>query len=1009
MDTLSPPPAAPVDREGQDRLPGEIPEDLLRKYFTLTDTDLAEIERCRGLVNKLGFAVQLCTLRWQGHFLSDTRDLPPAVLDVLAQQLGALPLPIPDYPQNEKTRWEHLERIREHLGFVKCDEAARQHLLRYIQECAATVPRITGLLTLACQWLYTAQIVRPGRTTLRELIGSVREAALQEVYATIYGGLTTDQHRQLDELLKPAPIDPLSAREDARPSASARSGTVRSRLEQFKLRPPRESPGALVGLTERLAQIEALGLATLPVLQEVHPATRGLLASWGYRYDVWSLRRFATAKRYSLILAFLHAALADTLDAIIEMQDKLITRAHNLARVRREAVLRTTDQARRRAVEVLAELGTLVVDETIPDAALRQQIFTLWPSATLATLVEECRTVRAGDDGTHLPFLLAWYGTTRKYSPALLASVPFTFSRGTGLEHAVTYMREVNGDPGRRFGTDAPTAFLSRRWETYVLPPEGNGTKTITRPYYELALLSTLNERLKSGDVTVPNSRRWTTFEEYLIPTDQWQRDQRQYYAMLGLPLEADAYIARLGEQLATVTAQVEARVPTNSALTIDAHRSTFSLAALEGGGTPDSVKQLKRLLEARLPRTDLVDLLIDIDNETDFLRHFISQGTYDVPASPAVHRRNVLAALIAVGCNIGPHRMAVASPGIRVHAISRIADWYFSEDALKAASIDLVNYATSLPLSRVWGSGNTCSADGMRFYVPINIMADYSPLLADRGVTLLTHTADNYVQFYQQAVPCRLREATFVLDGLKEHDTELDPKTCYTDTHGYTEVVMATAALLGFELAPRIRDIKDQTLYKLDRRQKYPHLDPLLTGTIRPYLIRYAWDEVVRVLASIHTRVVSPSLILHRLGSYARRNSIYQALAEIGRVHKTILILRYVDDEQLRRRARRELNKGESSHDLSRFLCFGKEGRLRGHELEDQLHTFSCLAVLHNAVVAWNTSHLAQLVERLRAEGHGVDERDLAQLSPLMRKHLNPFGRYHFNLDRMKRVQTTQ
>jgi TnpA family transposase len=106
--------------------------------------------------------------------------------------------------------------------------------------------------------------------------------------------------------------------------------------------------------------------------------------------------------------------------------------------------------------------------------------------------------------------------------------------------------------------------------------------------------------------------------------------------------------------------------------------------------------------------------------------------------------------------------------------------------------------------------------------------------------------------------VPCRLREATFVLDGLKEHDTELDPKTCYTDTHGYTEVVMATVALLGFELTPRIRDIKDQTLYKMDRRQKYLHLDLLLTGTIRPYLIRSAWDGVVRVLAPF-TRASCP------------------------------------------------------------------------------------------------------------------------------------------------------
>ena len=113
----------------------------------------------------------------------------------------------------------------------------------------------------------------------------------------------------------------------------------------------------------------------------------------------------------------------------------------------------------------------------------------------------------------------------------------------------------------------------------------------------------------------------------------------------------------------------------------------------------------------------------------------------------------------------------------------------------------------------------------------------------------------------------------------------------------------MATAALLGFELAPRIKDIKDQTLYKIDRQQQYANLDPILTGTIRMHLIWQAWDEVVRVIASIHERIVSASLILHHLGSYARQNSIHQALAEIGRVHKTMHILKTLDDEEYRRR----------------------------------------------------------------------------------------------------------
>ena len=327
------------------------------------------------------------------------------------------------------------------------------------------------------------------------------------------------------------------------------------------------------------------------------------------------------------------------------------------------------------------------------------------------------------------------------------------------------------------------------------------------------------------------------------------------------------------------------------------------------------------------------------------------------------------------------------------------------TEETLKAASIDIINFASRIPVSRVYGRGATCSADGMRFYVPIHILAaDYSHVLQGRGITLYAHTSDNFLRMHQQPIPCRLREAAFSLDGLMQHDTELDPKVCYTDTHGYTEVVMATAALLGYELAPRIKDIKDQTLYKMDRQQHYANLDPILSGTIKPHLIRNAWDETVRVIASMEERIVSPSLVLHRLGSYARQNSVYQALSEIGRVQKTIHILKTLDDEEYRRRMGRELNKGEASHDLSRFLSFGKEGAMRGREFGDQVHTFSCLSILHNAVVAWNMIQIGEIVSQLRAEGQQIDDETLSHVTPLIRKHINPFGRYYFDLNRIRK-----
>ena len=70
-----------------------------------------------------------------------------------------------------------------------------------------------------------------------------------------------------------------------------------------------------------------------------------------------------------------------------------------------------------------------------------------------------------------------------------------------------------------------------------------------------------------------------------------------------------------------------------------------------------------------------------------------------------------------------------------------------------------------------------------------------------------------------------------------------------------------------------------------------------------------------------------------------------------------------------------RELNKGEASHDLSRFMCSGKEGVLCSREFVDQVRAFSWLSILHNAVVAWNMIHIAKIAAELRAEGLRIED----------------------------------
>ena len=99
--------------------------------------------------------------------------------------------------------------------------------------------------------------------------------------------------------------------------------------------------------------------------------------------------------------------------------------------------------------------------------------------------------------------------------------------------------------------------------------------------------------------------------------------------------------------------------------------------------------------------------------------------------------------------------------------------------------------------------------------------------------------------------------------------------------------------------------------------------------------------------------------------------------------------------------------SQGSQSWRLSPFsfpyLFFGQEGALRGREFGDQAQSFSALAVLHNAVVAWNMIEAEGVVARLRADGHDLPDEVLGLTTPLLRKHINPFGRYHFDLGRLR------
>jgi TnpA family transposase len=90
-------------------------------------------------------------------------------------------------------------------------------------------------------------------------------------------------------------------------------------------------------------------------------------------------------------------------------------------------------------------------------------------------------------------------------------------------------------------------------------------------------------------------------------------------------------------------------------------------------------------------------------------------------------------------------------------------------------------------------------------------------------------------------------------------------------------------------------------------------------------------------------------------------------------------------------------LNRGEHRHSLARWIFFADQGEFRTGDYPEIMNKASCLSLVSNAILVWNTLQIARIVETLRQAGTPVADEDLAHISPLLHRHVIPNGTYHF------------
>jgi TnpA family transposase len=944
-------------------------DDLIR-YYTFNEPDLSLIRQRRGDANRLGFAVQLCLLRYPGYALTSGMTIAEPIIQWIARQVRVDANAWGKYGERDETRREHFQELRTYLRLSPFGLSDFRFLVQNLTGLAMQTDKGLVLAAHALETLRQRQIILPALTVIERACAEAVTRANRSIYQALAQQLTAHHRRQLDDLLKVKPDSNI---------------TWLVWLRQSPLKP---NSRYMLEHIERLKTFHALILPE-GIDRHIHQNRLLKIAREGRQMTPQDLGKFESERRYATLVALVLDGTATVTDEIIDLHDHILMKLFSTAKNKHQQQFQRQGKAINDKVRLFSKIGHALLEAKQSGGDPYVAIEAVIPWEDFTQSITEADQLAKPESFDHLHLVGEQFNTLRRYTPELLEVIKLRAAPAAqSVLDAIEVVRGMNTDSARKVPVNAPTAFIKPRWKSLVHTGDG-----IDRRFYEICALSELKNSLRSGDIWVQGSRQFRDFDEYLLPTEKFELLKQSKMLQIAVNPDCDQYLHdrlhQLEQQLTTVNRLAQANELPDAIIT-DSGLKITPLDAV----VPEAAQQLIDQAGMLLPRIKITELLMDVDDWTGFTRHFVHLKD----GKPTKDRTLLLSTILADAINLGLTKMAESSHGTTYAKLSWLQAWHIRDETYSAGLADLVNAQFSHNFAENWGDGTTSSSDGQRFRAggKAESTGHVNPKYgSEPGRLFYTHISDQYAPFSTKVVNVGVRDSTYVLDGLLYHESDLRIEEHYTDTAGFTDHVFALMHLLGFRFAPRIRDLKDTKLYAPKNGQDYPVLQSMIGGTLNVKSIHAHWDEILRLAASIKQGTVTASLMVRKLGSYPRQNGLAVALRELGRIERTLFILDWLQSVELRRRVQAGLNKGESRNALARAVFFNRLGEIRDRSFEQQRYRASGLNLVTAAIVLWNTVYLERATQRLRESGKPIDDALLQYLSPLGWEHINLTGDY--------------
>ena len=950
----------------------------LHELYTPTEEEIKFVSsRTKSKTGFLGLMVMLKSFQRLGYFTHPK--LVPQPIIIHLRTCLELDYQVSPIPSLRSIRY-YQEAIRDYLKISPYNHQGQELAAIAIKNAASVRDHPADLINVAIEELVRQRYELPAFGTLDRLASHIRSIVNTRLFKRVARKLSPQDRQNLDNLLVPDSIE----------ATNANLNLLKSPPRSHRLKHIKE-------LQDRFDTMMVMGDAQK--LLSFIPATKvKSFAALARTLDISEFNDFRLPKRRTLLLCLLYQAQVKTRDHMVEMFLKRIKKIHNNAKTKleylREKYLNQTQT-------MLGLFGEILVfsSESNDHAQLGEQVQGLLDNnGGTNLLLEQFSEIAYVNTKNHFPLLWSFYSRYRKALFDLVSSLEIrSTSNEQSVMEAVQFVLDNQHKKSKFLEADLDLSFISDLWRKLVIV-EVDGKKLLVRRQLEICIFSYLATELKTGDACVVGSENYADFRQQLLPWSECEPNIVEYCASLGIPDTPEKFVEQLQFQLTKVAREVDIICQQGDQITISSEGIPV-LKRITAQDKPEGAEALFDAIRERLPQRSVLDILCNVEHWLNWTRHF-GPISGSEPKLSRPQERYILTTF-GYGCNIGPNEMARHVRGkVTSHMLSYTNRRHVTSSYLEAAIKDIINAYNRLSLPKCWGSGKRAAADGSKFEIyENNLLSEYHIRYGGYGGIAYHHVSDTYIALFTHFIACGVWEAVYILDGLLKNTSDVQPDILHADTQGQSSPVFALSYLLGIELMPRIRNWKDLDFLRPHENEVYDYIDPLFDGVAEWKLIQTHWQDLMRVVLSIKAGKLLPSTVLRKLGSYSRKNRLYQAFRALGKVIRTMYLLRFISDRSLRREVTACTNIVESYHHFLDWLFFGKDGIITDNDPVEQEKGLKYLDLVASAVILQNTVDMTRVIQSLSAEGFKITRRMLATMSPYLNRNLKRYGDYVVDL----------